>query len=107
MLASCGWVKPEHEYYSSKEYPHYNLLQSTLRQLSQAMHPYLTVSNIYPLGHCLAKCLTDRSTQQINEVSEQFDRTEMGNFTEPIVYAHSTESWYSPSDPTGGFDDCV
>jgi hypothetical protein len=67
-------------------------------------YSYLTVSNVYPVGHCLAKCLADCFTQQTNEASEQFSRTGMKNLTESIAYAHSTESWYSPLDPTGGFD---
>jgi hypothetical protein len=31
----------------------------------------------------------------------------MGNSSEPIAWAHGTESWYSPSDPARGSDDCV
>jgi hypothetical protein len=68
---------------------------------------YLAVSNIHPLGHCLAKCLADSFARQINEASEHFSRTGMGNSTEPISWAHGTESWYSPSDPARGSDDCI
>jgi hypothetical protein len=68
---------------------------------------YLAVSNRHPLGHCLAKCLANSFAQQINQTFAKLDCIMTGNTSGKIAWAHGTESWYTPSDPTGGFDDCV
>jgi hypothetical protein len=68
---------------------------------------YLAVSNRHPLGRCLAKCLANSFAQQINQAFAKLDCIVTGNTSGKVAWAHGTESWYTPSDPTGGFDDCV
>lgn len=67
---------------------------------------YLAVSNRHPLGRCLAKCLADSFARQINHEFTQLDGNITGGSTRAVAWSHGKEPWFTPSDPTGGFDDC-
>jgi len=68
---------------------------------------YLDTSNRHPLGRYIAKCLANSFAQQINQAFRQLGLSMTENSTRLVAWAYGTKSWYTPSDPTDGFDDCV
>ena len=68
---------------------------------------YLAVSNRHSLGRCLAKCLADSFAGQINQIFAQLGHNMTEDSAPSVAWADGTKSWYTPSDPTGGLDDCV
>jgi len=68
---------------------------------------YLVVSNRHPLGRSLARCLADSFAQQINQAFGQLGLSMTEDSTRPVAWAYGTKCWFTPSDPTDGFDDCV